>query len=197
MGFVNPVSLDTNFCYETYKRPIFAIIRIQTYEVYESHPPLFQKFSKLLHNALLESFTRREHVLVVFFDLKKAFDTVWRTKILDQLQNWQIQGRLFNYIYQFLQGRSFAVYLGNTLSSQKSLANGVPQSAVLSPTLFNIAINSLTNKVHSPTKAILFADDLAILNACKSVTIGETVIQHTIDRLGLMDIGHRPRIFKR
>ena len=37
--------------------------------------------------------------------------------------------------------------------------------------------------MHLPTKAILFADDLVILNACKTITIGETVLQHLIDRL--------------
>lgn len=39
-------------------------------------------------------FSWQQHVLAIFFDLKKAFDTIKRNKSIEQLQKWGFKGHL-------------------------------------------------------------------------------------------------------
>ena len=75
-------------------------------------------------------------VLAVFLDIEKAFDTACRPLILKILKESGIKGQMYNYIRAFLSNRTFRVKIGSELSEYRPLKNGVPQGAVLSPTLF-------------------------------------------------------------
>ena len=110
-------------------------------------------------------------IAAVFLDLEKAFDTIWREGTLEELQEIGITGNTYNYISSFLSDRTFQVRVGNTLSDTKTQVNGVPQGAVISPTIFNILINKV-NKLqnHFPnTKMGQLADDNAIWTTVNSV----------------------------
>ena len=41
-----------------------------------------------LKTFIRDAFIKREHVVAVFFDLEKAYDTTWRYGILKDLHNW-------------------------------------------------------------------------------------------------------------
>lgn len=136
-----------------------------------------------IHNAAKEAFSKHQHLLAVFFDCKKAFDMAWACTVLVALHEWGFRGHLPLFIANFLANRQFYVRLGQTTSPHFRLCNGVPQGSVLSPTLFNIAINSLTHQIEQPIQGALFADDLAVFVPCSDVSLGETVLQEGIDRL--------------
>ena len=51
----------------------------------------------------LDTFIKREHVVAVFFDFEKAYDTSWRYGILKDLHNFGLKGRLPNFIKSFLK----------------------------------------------------------------------------------------------
>jgi len=68
-----------------------------------------------------------------------------------------INGRMFNFINSFLSRRTFQVQPGSSLSTPKTLENGIPQDSVLSAILFTIAINDLPKSISSPSA--LYADD--------------------------------------
>lgn len=112
-----------------------------------------------LESWVREGLSNREHVVAVFFDLEKAYDTTWRYGILLDLFNAGLRGFLPIFISNFLKDRFFQVRIGSTLSDQFSQDTGVPQGSILSVTLFNIKINSIVNCVGPGTESSLYVDD--------------------------------------
>ena len=135
------------------------------------------------NSEIKKSVENKTHLLAIFFDIQKAFDTIWKFKIIKTLQSWNIQGNMLYFIINFLQDRRFRIKIADTFSEEYSLENGVPQGTVISPTLFIIGINDLPEVIPSPIKKTLFADDLKISIACKDVELGESLLQQATNRL--------------
>ena len=102
--------------------------------------------------------------LAVFLDLEKAYDMMWRDGVLLSLSRINVDGQMFNYLKHFLSERTFQVKVDSELSDNYDLENGVPQGAVLSPTLFNVLINNIGNFEEKYQHLSLgqFADDTAL-----------------------------------
>ena len=140
-------------------------------------------------NYIQEAFVLRQHVVGIFFDLEKAYDRVWRRKILLTLHKWGFRGHLPIFIENFLKNRTFKVRIGRDVSQSYSLENGVPQGSVLSVTLFAIAVNDVADCVKPPTMSSLFVDDLAIF--CRSSKLVSVARQL---QLALNNLGNWSRI---
>ena len=56
-------------------------------------------------------FIKKEHVVAVFFDLEKAYDTTWRYGILKDIHKLGLRGRLPTFIENFLADRAMQVRL--------------------------------------------------------------------------------------
>jgi hypothetical protein len=63
-----------------------------------------------------------------------------RHRILKTVKTWKINGRLLGFTKNFMNDCTLRVAIGNTMSSFKNIENGVPQRAVLSVTLFLVAM---------------------------------------------------------
>lgn len=133
-----------------------------------------------LYTLIQESFSQHRYVLTIFFDCSKAFDRSWHYKVLKQLHDWGFWGHLPLLIKSFLSSRLFCNRVNGVLSSSQSLENGVSQGAVLSPTLFCIAINEITTILQPPIITTLFADDLAISICCNNLQIGQSLLQNAV-----------------
>ena len=101
--------------------------------------------STLDHLVRFETFIRKafvktEHVLTIFFDLEKAYDTTWKHGILADLWDLRFRGHLPRFIQSFLSECSFRVRVGSTLSELHEQEMGVPQGSILSSALFSIKI---------------------------------------------------------
>ena len=59
-----------------------------------------------------EGLANGQHVVAVFFDLEKAYDTTWKYGILSDLFNAGLRGHLLIFISRFLEGREFRVRIG-------------------------------------------------------------------------------------
>ena len=95
--------------------------------------------STLDHLVRFESFIRNgfaknEHVVSVFFDLEKAYDTTWKYGILKDLFDMGLKGRLPTFIENFLSDRNFKVKVNSTLSDPFEQEMGVPLGSILSVT---------------------------------------------------------------
>ena len=100
-----------------------------------------------LESFIRDAFVKKEHVVEVFFDLEKAYDTTWKHGIMKDLHKLGLKGRLPIFIQKFLSDRTLNVRIGNTLSDIFKEELGVPQGSILSPTLFGIEINNIVKCV--------------------------------------------------
>ncbi len=88
------------------------------------------------------------------------------------------------WLKQFLTARSFAVRINNTITRKFIIAAGVPQVAVLSPTLFSIFINDIPiNYMRNKNYSLLFADDLCSFHIFKKKKTSVKQIQHDLKRI--------------
>jgi len=127
--------------------------------------------------AIEDGFQQRKmnRSVLVLLDYSKAFDTVWRERLLLSMASKGVHIQVIRWIYGFLQNRQARVRLHDQLSSSKKLHQGLPQGCVLSPLLFLFFINNLAELLVSsdPDMAAklifsLFADDVTILATHRS-----------------------------
>ena len=111
----------------------------------------------------------------IFIDLKKAFDTVDHTILLQKLDHYGIRGIINDWFSSYLLGRSQVTEVDTYLSSKSQISCGVSQGSVLGPLLFLIYINDIHNS-SDKLSFYLFADDTNLLYADRNLkSLEETV----------------------
>jgi ribonuclease HI len=122
-----------------------------------------------LESAINTGRANRESTLAVFLDLEKAYDMVWKKGVIIKMQTMGLCGRIVRWVDDFLANRYIRVRVNGYLSGFKYVENGVPQGSVISPSLFNIAVSDLPNKVQK-SKITQFADDICIWKSNRNIT---------------------------
>ena len=136
-----------------------------------------------LETFIRDAFRYREHVVAVFFDLEKAYDTTWKYGILKDLHKIGLRGNLPKFISNFMTERTFQVLLGTTKSDTFFQEEGVPQGAILSTTLFNLKINDIAKELKAGVECSLYVDDFLICFRAKTMNLLERRLQAQINRL--------------
>ena len=85
--------------------------------------------------------------------------------MLYKLKYMGISSELYNLLENYLSNRFQRVLLNEQASPWRPVLAGDPQGSVLSPLLFLIYINDLTNELKS--KAKLFVDDTSLFTIVK------------------------------
>ena len=137
----------------------------------------------VVDTAAREAVDKKKHFIGVFFDLKKAYDTAWRRGILNKLYSYDLRGNLPIFIQNFLQNRKLRVRVGNSLSDEMEVKEGVPQGSVLSCTLFMIAIDSICEVIPENIGRSLYVDDFAIFTSGSQVNQIQRRLQNAIKKL--------------
>ena len=116
---------------------------------------------------ILEANESKMHIIGIFIDLSKAFDTIDHTKLLSKLESYGIRGNAYSLISNYLSNRQQYTKFLNERSDSMPINYGVPQGSVLGPLLFLIYMNDIINSA-TGGKFILYADDTNIFIAAKS-----------------------------
>lgn len=112
----------------------------------------------------------RQHISLLLFDTKQAFDRVWPDGLIYKLINLGFPHYLIGLIRSFLSGRCLQVRVGNALSGTRLISAGVPQGSKLSPILFNIYCHDIpTNEKITIAQ---YADDVALIYSSKTIEHG-------------------------
>ena len=136
-----------------------------------------------LETYIRDAFIQKEHVVTIFFDLEKAYDTTWKYGILKDLEELGLKGRMPILIKNFLDNRSFRIRLGDTLSDPKEQEMGVPQGSILSVTLFNIKINNIVKNINVETECAIYVDDFMICFKAKYMRTIERHLQMCLNKI--------------
>lgn len=112
-------------------------------------------------------------------DMEKAFDSVWLKGLIFKLKIHNFPTWLIIMIYNMVSNRQFFISHNNENSSKTyALLNGLQQGTVTSPTLFNIYLHDLLDKIEN---IIAFADDIVIYHADNKITNINSSLQGQFD----------------
>ena len=124
-----------------------------------------------LAETVATSMEANSKCFVAFFDVAKAFDTVWIDGLFQQIYDLGIQGRTWRLLYRGYVGFKCCVKLQGRHSGWYELQRGIHQGGFLSLMKYTIFINSLLVKLKetkicckiytTPSTPLGYADDVA------------------------------------
>ena len=157
-GKITPVFKKGNKeCIENYRPvsilPVFGkvfekILYKQLYSFLSSNSVLhdqqfgFRKGHSTTHalhksvNDRTKSIAKNKHVLGIFIDLSKAFDTLDHNILLRKLENYGIRGCALTLLKSYLPSRLQCVSFQDATSEVLEVKYGLPQGSILGPLLF-------------------------------------------------------------
>ena len=111
-----------------------------------------------------------DEIGAVFFDIKKAFDTVPHRLLIKKLKALNISPLIIRWIFSYLTGRCQRVVVAGATSQPSSIVSGVPQGSVLGPLLFLIYIDDVSRiNLSTGAELILYADDILLYKRIKTL----------------------------
>ena len=115
----------------------------------------------------------------VAIDYAKAFDSVDHTILLHKVTNSSLNSNIVRWLACYIRGRTASCHYLNAAAPKRIIRTGVPQGAVLSPTLFNFFLQDCP--VTSPIMTS-YADDVTIADSFPDISLGATTLT---DRLNV------------
>ena len=126
-------------------------------------------------NEIYKNINRNKNSYIIYLDLKKAFDTISHSNLLNKLQNLGMDDLTLKWFVSYLTGRRQCVKLNDITSNTLPITYGVPQGSILGPILFSLYINDITDIVSCGV--VLYADDTVIFHDDRKI------LQTNLDRI--------------
>jgi len=120
----------------------------------------------------------KRKIVAIFIDLRRAFETIDRSILIDVLKSFNITGTVLNWFTSWLTNRVQYTCFCGVMSNEMNIDLGVPQGTPLSCPLFNVYINEIVDYVLH-CKLNLFADDALLW--IDAETMEEALVKITCD----------------
>ena len=131
----------------------------------------------------LSTLEHGHELCAVFFDYRKAFDSVPHRPLLEKLESLDFDVHILHWVTDYLTNRSQKVVVNGQSSSSAPVISGVPQGSVLGPLLFLIYINDLAKiNLKDGAKLTLYADDVLLFRTINS-SDDFAALQQDIDKV--------------
>lgn len=123
------------------------------------------------------------NIIVVFFDLKKAFNSILHVPLINELLlTFKLNVKLVTLIMNFLTNRQISVKLGYFVSDPYAENRGIGQGTVNGPALFICFFDKVKNVLYDCWHS-LFADDLSLYISDTDANYGIKRMQVILERL--------------
>ena len=106
--------------------------------------------------------TNKKRTVIMLIDYSKAYDTVWRTGLLQKMLDIGDPLRFVKWTTAWLTNRIARVQLHGVTGRCSTVKEGLQQGSVLSPLLFVLFINDLLGNFSESTIVSVYADDLIL-----------------------------------
>ena len=104
----------------------------------------------------------------IFIDLRKAFDTLSHSKLIEKLFFYGIDKIELDWFTDYLFQRHITVAYRDSLSDKQKLFSGVPQGSILGPLIFLIYFNDVVDIIKN-SHIIKYADDTVLYCSGKNI----------------------------
>ena len=122
---------------------------------------------------------KKQNLYMCFVDFRKAFDTVWHTGLFHKLHKFGISGKFYEIIKNMYSKITLRVKTEDGLTPPLTSQIGVRQGDILSPLLFNIYVNDITDILTSPESdlvalngsvipCLMYADDIVLISSSRA-----------------------------
>ena len=112
---------------------------------------------------------KRQDIGAVFFDFRKAFDSVPHMPLVEKLHKLGLHPYVINWVHNYLADRRQSVVVNGASSRPVRVTSGVPQGSILGPLLFLIYIDDIAHiPISEGSKLVLYADDILLYHPISS-----------------------------
>ncbi|XP_048479101.1 uncharacterized protein LOC105391608 [Plutella xylostella] len=124
----------------------------------------------------------KQFIVAIFFDFKKAFDTLEHEMLLRAMGECGVRGPMNEWFRDYLTSRSYRVRVADSLSEPRGVRCGVPQGSAAGPVCYLMLVNSLC-RVLRHCSAYMFADDLCAFLAGRDMAEVQRLVQEDVDNV--------------
>lgn len=138
----------------------------------------------IVQNRIINAFKNNNTVIIVYLDIKAAYDNVRIPILTNKLSKIKISQEIINVINR-LFSRKIIIRdnISKTYSKKGELTKGLPQGSSLSPLLYNIYTNDIFNLVANGVEMLAYADDIILITEGKKMTDMGRSINETLQNL--------------
>jgi hypothetical protein len=141
-------------------------------------------------NSLIDTTKKQKKSSVLIsclIDIEKCFDKIWLNGLKYKILKLQINRNLRLWLCEFLTNRTFSIKINKVYSKTYDISAGVPQGAILSPTLYILFSSDLPRQeiLNNGTEILGYADDFRFTNSApaKYTFLARKALQNSIDCL--------------
>ena len=125
----------------------------------------------------------RHHVIVVFIDFSKAFETLSFETLFTRMHHNGIQGPLLQWFRNYHENRYTHVCIDGALSHGILTDQGTAQGSIMGPTEYLLYVNDMCNIFENNCSVYQFADDTCLISSDKNIIKAQAILQKNFDQL--------------